>query len=377
MADKFEFYTPDVTQDGPSYSHFHWGGQTFTPAISHRITSVKVKLLRWNSPGLITVGVHVTGPDGRPSGGPVVSGTTDGNSLPVAGGAVREVPLSGYLVGVAGETYAISIQPASPLDINSVYWASKYPAPGYAGGSALFSNDDGVTWGFRDADNWFEEWGVREYPEVPIGPGALLVEICIFLANLFYAVFGEVYGWVYPFNLAAPLFLAIADYFLNMAWTFVDVNTWMLAAGQLLANILSPDQLLALILGWWPRLQDVIDWFASWPAAVGSAISNWWAGMVSTVQGWISAATQGLTQLLVDWGQFVTVTLPALLNWDNLAAWWQGRLDDVQSLINSAFTTRESFWSGWQDVRENVLSFISRPWTWLEHKFADWFFGGE
>ena len=47
------------------------------------------------------------------------------------------------------------------------------------------------------------------------------------------------------------------------------------------------------------------------------------------------------------------------------------------SLINSAFTERETFWSGWSDFRDQVSLFFSDPLGWLEAKFTDWFLGAE
>ena len=50
--------------------------------------------------------------------------------------------------------------------------------------------------------------------------------------------------------------------------------------------------------------------------------------------------------------------------------WWRDRLLDVQGLINSAFVTRDSLWSGWQDLRDKVTEFFSDPEEWL-YKAAD------
>ena len=50
---------------------------------------------------------------------------------------------------------------------------------------------------------------------------------------------------------------------------------------------------------------------------------------------------------------------------------------DVESLINSAFTERERYWSGWQDMRDKVIEFFANPFDYLWSRFADWFLGPE
>jgi len=52
-------------------------------------------------------------------------------------------------------------------------------------------------------------------------------------------------------------------------------------------------------------------------------------------------------------------------------------MGDVLDLIDSAFTLRESLWSGWQEIRDLVFEFFNDPWAWLEERFTNWFLGGE
>ncbi|GAH38074.1 unnamed protein product, partial [marine sediment metagenome] len=74
---------------------------------------------------------------------------------------------------------------------------------------------------------------------------------------------------------------------------------------------------------------------------------------------------------------FFTITLPNLLTFEWLSIWWNARLLDINSLIESWTVTLSPFWEGWQEIRESVFEFFTDPLTWLETKFTDWFLGEE
>jgi len=136
----------------------YWLCQTFTPASSHKITSVKLKLCRVGSPGTGTVSIKATDVDGKPTGGDLCSGTIDGNSLP-------ESPEKlGFSLGAgtnlqAGTKYAIVFR--FPSGNSSNYGRTRRMYPGaYSGGAAVTSNDSGSTWEVvTDWDFVFEDWG--------------------------------------------------------------------------------------------------------------------------------------------------------------------------------------------------------------------------
>ena len=87
--------------------------------------------------------------------------------------------------------------------------------------------------------------------------------------------------------------------------------------------------------------------------------------------------TANFTNLKAAWDTFWTVTFPTLVSWAWLTTWWNSRLEDIQGLINSAFTIREGLWTGWQDWRDKVVEFFTDPLEWLLAKFTDWFLGPE
>ncbi len=136
-----------------------WYAQTFIPSVAHTITSVKLKLSRSGTPGTVTIGIRATDGSGHPTGSDLISGTTNGNTLPLGpnvAGEWREIMLSSGTVLSASIKYALILQaPAS----GAIYVRALTPSA-YSSGNVEWSYDSGVTW--LNLDNWdlmFEEWG--------------------------------------------------------------------------------------------------------------------------------------------------------------------------------------------------------------------------
>lgn len=141
-----------------------WRSQAFTPSITHLITSVKLKMLRVDSPGDITVSIRTTDGSSKPTGSDIdgVTGTTSGNNLTTAaGGEWREITLSAGITLNLGSQYAIIVRAigASGFPDQYVGWRANSNG-GYGGGSTFNSTNSGSSWisgGSRDY--MFEEWG--------------------------------------------------------------------------------------------------------------------------------------------------------------------------------------------------------------------------
>jgi len=137
-----------------------WQGQNFTPRESHTVEAVKLRMYRLGTPGTVTVSIRETDIDGHPTGEDLCSGTTDGDTLPVAySGEWREVSLGAGAALSADTKYAIVVRALSGDQNNYVRWRYSSSAP-YPRGVHEFSSDAGVTWE-TDAtrDMMFEEWG--------------------------------------------------------------------------------------------------------------------------------------------------------------------------------------------------------------------------
>ena len=109
----YERYTTGEDHAAGIYGRY-WKGQTFTIGNTganenHNITSVKLKLFRQGSPGMLTVHIRATS-GGKPTGSDLTSGTTDGNTLTTAyAGEWREIALTPYELS-ANTQYAQIVQ---------------------------------------------------------------------------------------------------------------------------------------------------------------------------------------------------------------------------------------------------------------------------
>lgn len=219
------------------------------------------------------------------------------------------------------------------------------------------------------------------------------------IAGWFYTAYVEVKSWVFPFYHLAPPLASISVFFYQLRDFFSTFNTWLTAASQKIASILSWDSVKGLVKSWLPNIESAISWFTSWLSNVNSAINTWWAGVKTTVQGWINTAKTYLKGLIDDLSDsFYTFvdevqtfinqlpTFTEIITWfkdwwgkilAKIIAWGALTATQIGSLLDSWFKLYAPFWEGWQDVRGTVIGFISNPLDWLADKFTDWFLGPE
>lgn len=141
----------------------YYRGQSFTPSIAHKITSVKLYLYRLGSPGSFSVFIRATDVNGKPTGSNLCYGQTDGNTLPTeAPYEWREILLGGGTNLTVSTKYAIVTSPSTTGDLttNLVYWRRR-SGGAYAGGAQLNDDTDGETWATpgTTVDQLFSEWG--------------------------------------------------------------------------------------------------------------------------------------------------------------------------------------------------------------------------
>jgi len=191
----------------------------------------------------------------------------------------------------------------------------------------------------------------------------------------------------------------LSDFTSMVAGYLWDASNWYEDAVDLIREILTWQTIRGFIRSWLDGIETAIAWFSDWWFEVGQRIDSWWADTWSTVQDAIDLATRGLEDLEAEWDNFWEVTFPDILDdiaglkseWDSfwtvtfptlvsfswLGIWWSSRVQEVQNLIDSAFTIRESLWTGWQDMRDQVIDFFTDPLEWLWGRFTDWFLGPE
>lgn len=153
-----------------------WYAQTFTPQITHDISSVKLSLARQPGelPGTITVSIRNT-TAGKPSGNDLCSGTTTGNDLPELGWPSpapeeREITLDSNPTLAAGTKYAIVMRALSgDTDKRAVSQAETSSV--YANGDQCFSSTSGSSWTlYNTRELWFKEYGTAAAPSKPTNP---------------------------------------------------------------------------------------------------------------------------------------------------------------------------------------------------------------
>jgi len=154
-----EQFTP-VTMDG------RWRAQTFTAISTHSVTSVKVRIIRYGSPGEVVLSIRNTDLGG-PTGSDLAAATL---SNPGSQGVVEwvEFVFPSACTAEEGKVYSIIIRtPAAPYPVNDfVGWAAHYTDQ-CPGGNHWYSDNDGFNWDPTDYDQHFEVWGEPAQPSPP------------------------------------------------------------------------------------------------------------------------------------------------------------------------------------------------------------------
>lgn len=226
-----------------------------------------------------------------------------------------------------------------------------------------------------------------------------IIDLLWEISQWFYDAYQEVKDWVWPFYLLKYPLYAIYGRFMWLSEEFYDFSEWLEWAADLLGSVFSWTTIKSLIRSWLPGLEAAIDWFLSWTTWVGQYITDWWSGILPYILTYVDNAVGGLVDLATIWDNFWTVTWPQWMSlfdelvssWDDfwtnifpdlvsftwLTTWWNGKLLEIDTLINSWFLAFAPFWSGWQEIRDNVLEFFADPLEWLWTRFTDWFLGPE
>ncbi len=160
MAEKYQYY--NTGDDGNTYIRgSYWQAQTFTPAIAHRITSVKLKLWREENPGPLTVSIKATDAEGKPTGEDLCSGSIEATAITdTSPGQWYEITLGEGCILDADTKYAIVARAPGGIAGVQIQWRYDGTDPTYERGYRLYSSDSGSTWSATtNIDYMFEEWG--------------------------------------------------------------------------------------------------------------------------------------------------------------------------------------------------------------------------
>jgi len=185
----------------------------------------------------------------------------------------------------------------------------------------------------------------------------------------------------------APTFTNMGYWFADISWWFIELRDPILRMYDTTLEMVTLNNVWDYFKTWFEWAEWAWDWVSHAWSNVWSIVEGWWQATSSTVQGWIDIATQGLDALKVAWSDFWnttwpqwtaqfntlsaawtnfwTVTFPTLVDFSWLWTWWNARLQDINNLVNTAFTLREKLWEGWQELRNQVTEFFSDPEDWL------------
>lgn len=145
-------------------SFFHvfgasWLGQTFTPTLSHQVTTVRLLLGKEGSPGVCTVSIRATS-GGKPTGSDLASGTRNLDALGIATTpSWIDFDLGAGAALVGATVYAIVVRTAGVDTNNDAQWRADITSPAYSSGSRSNSSDSGASWDAQDTttDMMFKE----------------------------------------------------------------------------------------------------------------------------------------------------------------------------------------------------------------------------
>lgn len=153
-----------------------WGGQEFIPTVSHRVTSVWVKIYKAGAPGDLTVSIRgsrsktVATVDYQPALTTIVTGTIAEGDIPAASpGALTQCVFATPADLYAGHRYYIVLNCPGAAGANDIYWrydtaGATYTKAWDSASTAITrkhtSPNTGETWTDTTGECFmFEEWG--------------------------------------------------------------------------------------------------------------------------------------------------------------------------------------------------------------------------
>ena len=206
-------------------------------------------------------------------------------------------------------------------------------------------------------------------------------------------------NWIWPFGLISNPLLSAATQVMMIADELDEFNDWAGDISDKIDEGFSLSQIKSYFKTWIDYATIAWDWVKYSGRNVRDIVNGWWSVTRLSVLAWINEAVSGF-QSMLNWTNSQLATLKSTMSvftgrlslldaiaswWSNwrgnvlatIYTWWSSTMVDVESLINSAFTERERYWSGWQDMRDKVIEFFANPFDYLWSRFADWFLGPE
>lgn len=137
-----DFFNPTGTNTLGAYG-VNWNAQTFTAGSSYNLTSLKLSMRRFNSPGNVIVSIRNT-TTGVPSGSDLAFVIVNGNNFQLSLN-LEEFILNVPVSIIQGQTYAIIVRATEGNSSNDAKWHRQL-ADAYAGGMGYSSTNSGNNW---------------------------------------------------------------------------------------------------------------------------------------------------------------------------------------------------------------------------------------
>jgi len=197
------------------------------------------------------------------------------------------------------------------------------------------------------------------------------------IVRYLYQVFGDAALWCWshdpPFGWLGDFFLDVYNYLTDLHYGLYQFAQEYDSIWDAIVDIITESDIYRLLNKWLNYAQDAWEWVCHAFSNVVNIVDAWWDTVYSTVQGWITVATEGLSELRAMWDNFWNELFPKLVNFDWLGIWWDARLKDINSLIESWFIAFTPFWEGWLEVREAFSEFFADPLEWVYNKLDEFF----
>lgn len=219
------------------------------------------------------------------------------------------------------------------------------------------------------------------------------------ISDWFYNLYLNVPDWPIIRDWIKTPLLFISNRFWDLLTPIAHFNDWVHDVNNKVKSILSSVDIISLLRTWLTYAENAWNWVVNSWTNVRDIVDTWWSSASLTVQAWIEDAVSGV-QTLVDQANIWLANLQAA--WDDLKGriptldevvswwtnwtgqvlafvntWWTGALLEVQGLINSAFVERASWWAGWSDFRDQVVTFFTDPVEFIWERATNWFLGPE
>lgn len=219
-----------------------------------------------------------------------------------------------------------------------------------------------------------------------------------------YSWFGSVAIWFYQIatdlkdqwwcpSWLSSAFNSIGDLFREIYLNLISFAQWVWALEDKITNFLTRLQLDAIIATPLAMLSQVWNWFIDRVYYIRDIINTWWVATSLVVLSWIDVAKASLQQIIATvqtglnqvstwWGDFVSLTLPTLLD----ISWLTSFFGKGIASIGEWFTTQKERIEGWigvatdaivgvvnehSDILDIVTELFTNPVEWLKTNFLD------